>query len=92
MWIRSAAAGRSRPVIEFSWRGAWSAGDAVLPHERPGGRVDGGHPVVVIVVDHEDAARQQFGERGMVEHPGPGRRMVALENLALAVELRELTR
>ncbi len=64
-----------RPVwqqqVEAVWgvqparRAALLAGDAVLPDECPGRRIDGRHAVVVVVVDHEDAAGQQFGT-GMI--------------------------
>ena len=53
-------------------------------------RVDRDHAVVVVVVGREHAARQQFGQRGVVEHPRAGCSPVAVEDRALAVELEDL--
>ena len=78
--------------VEFPWRGARLAGDAVLPHQRAGGRVDRDHAVVGVVVGHEHAARQQFGQRGVVERPRSRRGPVAVQDRALAIELEDLPR
>src|SRR4029077_7967983 len=70
--------------VELSRPGAGLAGDPVLPHQCPGGRVDRDHAVVVVVVGHDDAAWQQFGERGMVEPPRPRGLVAAVARLPRA--------
>src|SRR5262249_29427444 len=72
--------------------GAWPARDAVLPHQRLGRRVDGDHAVVVVVIGHEHAAWQQLDQGGVIEPPRAGGRVVAVEDLPLAIELEYLAR
>ena len=65
---------------------------AVLPDERLGRRVDRDHPVVVVVVDHEDAGGEPLDERRVVELAEAARGLVAVHDPAPPVELDDSPR